>query len=396
MPPDELAWVLVRAFAPPALPAPPLPDPAAALALAERLGLLPRIAVRGEPATLAAELGATAAARLRDERALATARELRFDETLAQVADAAQALGTGIAPLKGRALVLAGDCRPGERPSCDLDLLVPGAALEPLHAELRRRGFAADGGVHHDHHLPALRHPSTEAVELHRYLPGVRLEGAASARWNDLDRAGLLVSPAARLPFAGVRVVAPAVRLAHALVHALAQHGHTARLPGWLLVGDLLDLGVAAAAGGEWRGWIARELADEEIDAALDLAAACGAGRDPLAAGEPAGAALLARHFLAAALDGDYAEAIKTRFLEAPMREGSLLGARWRLLRRALVPPAGAPATPLGRAGRWLRRPFELAVKAARSLAASRRVTRGGSAPPPLGSGRSDPRARRP
>lgn len=387
-PPAGLAWVLARAFAPATATVAPPPDVPAALDLAERLGLLPRLATRHEPARLAAELDARAAARLREARALAAARELRFDETLARVAEAARAVGCEIAPLKGRALVLAGDCRPGERPANDLDLLAPAAALAPLAAELRRRGFAEDAGARYDHHLPALRHPTTEAVELHRYLPGVRLAGAASATWDDLARAGLLADPALGEPLAGVRAVAPAARLAHALVHALAQHGQTARLPGWLLVGDLLDLGSAAAAGADWRAWIARDVRGDEIDAAQALAAACGAGRDPFAAGEPEGAVVLARHLLAAALDEEYGEALKLDAWRAPVSERSAWSARWRWLLHALRPPAveeGLAGSRSRRAGRWLTRPFRLAGKAAKAIAAARRLSAGDGSPTPSG-----------
>jgi len=107
----ELPWVLARAFAPPGAGAPP-PDPEAALELAWRLGLLPRIAMRLAPESLAAELGERGAELLRRERALATARELSAAATLAEVAAAARAVGAPIAPLKGRALTLAGEAAP--------------------------------------------------------------------------------------------------------------------------------------------------------------------------------------------------------------------------------------------------------------------------------------------
>ncbi|HEX9800753.1 MAG TPA: nucleotidyltransferase family protein [Thermoanaerobaculia bacterium] len=380
--PPELAWVLARAFAPPAASVPP-PAPEAALALADRLGLLPRLAARADLGALAAELGATAGERLRRERAAAAARELRFDETLATVAAAAAELGAAVAPLKGRALVLAGDATAGTRPSADLDLLVSAAALADLHGALRRRGFAAAAGGGYAHHLAPLRHPLGDAVELHRHLPGVRLHGSGFATWEELAAAQLLVAPADDRLAGAVLLPARPVRIAHSLVHGLAQHGLTARFAGWLLVGDLIDLAAAPAADGaeapRWRAWIDDEVGAEEVDAALALARAAARGEiDFAASGDPL-PARLARHFTACALDADYAAALKARWLEAPLDERPRAVARLATLLRAFVPPrraapAGAAETSFRRAGRWLVRPFELVRRAAASALAARRL----------------------
>jgi hypothetical protein len=373
--PPELPWILRTAFA-------EKPEdsaaPAAALELARRLGLLPRIAARA--AAIATTLRSAdpdtesaPAVELARERALALALELRFAETLAAVAAAAAAIGAELAPLKGRALAVSGRAAAGARPCADLDLLVAPASLAPLHAELRRGGFEVIGGAY-EHQLPALRHPRGEVVELHRHLPGVRLDGRRSATFGDLAASGLLDPGGPD----GVRVPCRDVLVAHALVHALAQHGLAARYPGWLLIGDLLDLGATAATDGAagWRAWIARDVAAAEIDAALALAARCARGEDPFApsAGD---AALLARHWLAAALDPGYAEALKTRWLEAPVTDHGRWRARARALFGVFVPPAGATApNASARALGWLARPFVLARKALGAARAARRALR--------------------
>jgi hypothetical protein len=381
-PPAALAWVLLRAFGPGGSAAAPA-DPVAAAELAERLGLLPRIAARLDLAEAAAELGAAATERLRRERALAAARDLRFDETLHPVAEAAAGLGFAPIVLKGRALAAGGYSGPLTRPSQDLDLLVPRESLAPLRSALIARGFLEAPGSGYEHHPPALRHPLGETVELHRHLPGVRLDGADSAGWRELVAAGLAAAPrsSATEPAPCLLVPAREVLIAHALVHALAQHGLSTGYAGWLLVGDLIDL---AAGSGEtprprWLDWIRRDLSFDEASAALELAACLGRGENPFAGAAPEPVLLLARHLLAGALDADYAWALKARWLEAPVSDRTPLGARLRLLGRAFVPPrritpAGEPESRVRRAARWLGRPFELAKRALRArLAALRR-----------------------
>jgi hypothetical protein len=380
--PAELDRVLAHAFAlrPPAAPPDPL-EPA--LELAARLALLPRWAARADSAALDRDpRTAGAAARLRRERADATVRELQLDRALAEVADAAAGLGVELALLKGRALVLGGWAAPGSRPAGDLDLLVDEPALAALAAALRRRGFRP-GPSGSDHHAPALERAGLGRVELHRHLPGVRLAGRRFADWRALAAAGLL-PPLADGPFAGLRTPTRELLLAHALVHALAQHGMHTTYPGWLLVGDLLDLGAiepptVAESTPAWYAWIARDVSRREVAAAVELARCLAAG-EPFAAAPPsADAARLARHFTACALDADYREALKTRWLEAPMSEGSIAVARLRWLARTLTPPplADGADRAVGRTGRllrWIARPFVLARKLLRSLLARRRL----------------------
>jgi hypothetical protein len=376
-PSPGLAWVLAGAFAPPARPA-ARPGSARALELAAELGLLPRIAARADLRAVAAELGTAAAERLRRERALAAAAELRADEALAAAARVAAAIACPLAVLKGHALRIAGHAAPGARPSQDLDLLAPPGRLAELHRELLAAGFADAGGAGYEHQLPPLRHAGGEIVELHRHLPGVRLAGRESADWRALERAGLLVAAPAT---AHLALPVPEVLAAHALVHVLAQHGFTGRYPAWRLIGDLIDLGAEERADGRWRAWIARDVAATEIDAALRLARAVAAGVDPLSGSGAEEPAALARHFVAAALDPDYAESLKGRAWESPLSERGPLAARLRLVARAFVPPArrtaaGGPERGARRAASWLARPFALARSARAAWRAARRLER--------------------
>jgi hypothetical protein len=373
-PSAALDWTLLRAFAPAEIEA-GAPRAARALDLAERLSLLPRIAARSPAGRIAAELGEEGAERVRAARALALARELRFAEALAEIDRAASSVGAEPAVLKGRALVLAGWTAPGARPSQDLDLLVPARALGDLRRALCARGFREAGSGGYAHQLRPLCAPCGEIVELHRHLPGVRLAPRRFATWDDLARAGLLAPPPAGSGLDAVRIPGRELLATHALVHALAQHGLAARGPGWLLIGDLLDLGAHRDRVGAapWPAWIERAASREEIAAALALAARAAAGERALAGDDCAG--LLARHFTACALDADYAEALKARWLEAPLSERPLLAARLGLVARAFVPPAPGGRAPAGlRLADWLARPFDLARRAARAARAARRT----------------------
>lgn len=378
VPSPELDWVLASTFAASAPPVDPGLDLARALEIADALTLLPRLAFRlaaGTPGLAGGEPGGPGE-RLRAERIAATARELALDEALAAAVEAATEAGTLVGVLKGRALVVAGELRAGERPSGDLDLLVPEGALPALAAALARRGFTAHGGSR-PHHPPPLRSAGGATIELHRHLPGVRLERRRAAGWRDLEGAGLLAPPPGAPTGTPLRLPAPAVRRAHALVHGLAQHAFAPRFPGWLLIGDLLAL---ADSGREpeadWRRWVAREISPREIDAALALAGSVAAGRDPWR--EAGDAALLARHFTAAALDADYAAALRWRDLATPFTAGSALAGRLRALAGAFVPPTVAGERPARRAGRWVGRPFDLVARSFTALAATRRLRRRG------------------
>ena len=366
----DLRWVLLRAFGPAETPAPagPLAEPAR---LAAALGLAARIAARQSDERLAAEAGADAAAELRGVRAQAAALDLRLGAALSAVAEVAAARGVPFAPLKGRALVLAGLADPLGRPAADVDLLVPERRLDELQRALVGSGFRDPGSAAYEHQEPLLLHAAGGAVELHRTLPGVRLDGRRSATFDALAAARLLeAAPAdATTPELDRLLPTREVLLAHALVHTLAQHAFAAAHAGFQLVADLIDLG--AVAGKVDRAaaerWIEREVGAEERDAALALTEALAAGDLGILSESSTPAARLAAHFVACATDPAYVLALKARLLEAPVSDRPRSLARLLLMARTLAPPAG------GGLAAWLRRPFELAARWRAARAAGRR-----------------------
>ncbi len=376
-----LRWVLARAFGPEgqAVEEPPAE---AALALATALSLAARIAARQSPDRLAGELGPPGAAEIRRQRALAAAQEMRLERALEAVDEIAADLRIPYAPLKGEALVLGGFAPEGGRFAADVDLLVPEAKLESLQRELVARGFQI-AGQPYEHQAPLLRHRDGGAIELHRKIPGLRLAGKRSATFEDLAAAGLTgpLSPVAgRKPRADVRLPRREVLTAHALLHTLAQHAFAAAAPGFLMIADLQDLGFRGSAGratlASIAPWIERDVGYEEATAALDLTTRLAAGDGALlenyAADERPPARRLADHFVAAATDPRYAEAMKLRIFDSVVSDRSPAAARAELLAKTLV-----PARERQRGEGWAHyfarlaiRPFELAKRWRRAKSA--------------------------
>lgn len=388
-PPVELSpglrWVLARAFGP-AEAAVEETEGAVTAKLAVDLSLAGRIAARHPAARLVGELGEPAAAEIRRERARVAASEMQLEAALAAVDAAAAELRVPYAPVKGRALALGGYAMEASRPSVDVAILVPVSRLEGFQRELLARGFKA-GGPAYEHQEATLAHEGGGAVELHRMLLGVRTHGKRSVGFDDLAQDELLVRLPTPLPAAVERAFGGRPRgdlpvprrellAAHALVHALAQHGLSPRpYPGLLLVGDLLDLGFRAGAGRSTLAtiapWIEEALAFEEAEAALDLATALASG-DPEFLGAAGGATgsrpparRLLDHMLASIQDPRYAESLKTRALEAPLSDRSKAGARAAVVAGALVPargvtPDGEREGALAYLGRLLGRPLDL------------------------------------
>src|SRR5436309_3972650 len=225
----EARWMLLRAFGPAAAPAAAPVEPAAALALARRFEVSARIAARQGRERLAAELGAEAAAGFARDRVAAAAVSMRLMAAAGQVASiAATAAPSGIplAFLKFAGLEGAGLLAAGSRGACDVDVLAPARRAAELWRALAAAGWQGADHPGYEHQLPALSHPERGVVEVHRLIPGLRLDGPTSATWEDLERAGLLVPLPASLGFAG-RCTAPVpeVQAAHVLVHGLGQHG---------------------------------------------------------------------------------------------------------------------------------------------------------------------------
>jgi hypothetical protein len=391
-PPDApvtpaLRWVLARAYAASdtAL-AETEGDAAADLAL--RFGLAARLAARQSAGRLIGELGAEAAGKIKRQRALAAAQEMRLVEALTEVDGAAGDLSVPYAPLKGQALVLGGFAPEGGRPSADLDLLVPEGKLDVLQKELLRRGLEVAGEAY-EHQAPALRHRSGGVVELHRMVPGVRLEAKKSATFEALAAAGLLGPPTGSMrfrPCGDLRLPRRELLAAHALVHGIAQHGLApAAFPGFLFLADLVDLAFRGSGGRATLAtigpWIAKDVSFEEAEAALSLATALAAADARLFDPPRTPARLLLDHFHAGLTEPRYATSLKTRLVEHPLSDRPQPLAKAGLLAKTLVParqkgigdsaPGESWIAYLGRLG---ARPFELVRRwrAARAAGRSR------------------------
>ncbi len=345
-----LRWVLARAYAS-GDTALGETEGGAAVELAQHLALAARIASLQPQERLAGELGPEGAAQLKRQRALAVAQEMRLGAALAAVDTAAADLRIPYAPLKGQALVLGGFAPDGRRPSSDLDLLVPEARLDLLQKELLRRGFVESGEAY-EHQAAGLRHPEGGLVELHRVIPGVRLSPKRSATYDVLLAAGLIGPPAGSVGFrpkGDLRLPRRELLTAHALVHAIAQHGLApAVFPGFLFFGDLVDLAFRGSGGraalASIAPWIEAEVSFEEASAALDLATALAAGDESLFAGtgkSRSPARLLLDHFYAGVVDPAYAMSLKKRLLERPLSDKPQAVAKAELLAKTLAPRQG-------------------------------------------------------
>lgn len=275
--------------------------------VARRLGLGARIASRTPRAVLEPELGRENAAALVADRGV---QGLAADLLL----EAAREFSTGgdrFVLLKGIALIARGTVAAGSRGVGDLDLLVEEARLGRWSERLRDSGYEeARGSVPSEHQLSPFQRCGV-TVELHRFLPGVRVCGERGfATLPALDRAGLLEP----LPGWPEAVSAPRTRVlvAHAAVHGLAQHGFAPRsYPLTRMLADLMDLGFHSDPGlaSDAHALVAREIPREEWD---ELLATC---RD-LAADVAADRPLLA-HAVFGLLDDDYAASLRLRGLGA-------------------------------------------------------------------------------
>ncbi|HEY7516643.1 MAG TPA: nucleotidyltransferase family protein, partial [Vicinamibacteria bacterium] len=317
---QEFRWVLARAFGPLPGPGEGLHAGSSGAALARTLDLAPRIATRQERERLVLEVGAEGARALASARGVAAVAADDLLGAALDVRDAARDLGAPvpIVLLKGVALTATGVAVPGSRWLGDVDILCPAWALESLAAALRERGYARVEGVPTcDHQLAPLRGRSGRVVELHRFLPGVRLRGAPGfATAEELAERDLLRSPTGALH--GCWVPSRDVLGAHALVHGIAQHGLSPRsYPLMRMLADLVDLGWGAPGHGEAAAaaadLTARHVSRDEREAVLDLCRRLRAGEAlPDRLTRRAGPAhRLLGHVLAGSLDPSYSDSLK-------------------------------------------------------------------------------------
>jgi hypothetical protein len=213
----------------------------------------------------------------------------------------------------------------------------------------------------------------------------VRLSpGASPATAGQLAAAGLLQRT--ELP-GECSVPLPHVLVAHAVVHALAQHGFVpGAYPGFRLVGDLIALGAhedGGRLGREALPLVADDVAPDEMAAAVDLATRLSSADasllEPAAAGSPEGRLL--GHLVAGLLDLDYAGSLRLQGALARPEDGrrlaGLIREGWRalFLTDAQIDAIyGRPRTRLGYIGRRLARPFDVVRRAGRFAAAALRL----------------------
>ncbi len=359
-----LRWVLVRAFAPPGTPA-ALPDGSEVIGLARRLSLSGRIAARHDRADLAREIG-DGAAELRSDRTAIVAHELRLQHAWEDLLDVCRRSNREVVPIKGMALILGRFTLAGARPTGDLDFLVGGEDSANLQRALVDSGrFVDPGAPGYEHQAPMLRHRSGGAIELHRFLLGVRLTPGRSTTLEELSvHHALLREPLG----SGATVLtrpSTGVLAAHALAHAIAQNASCPGPGGPLLFADLIELGFADAAPSAaeaLKRLLSESVSPREVAAALDACAHLHHGElGFLSTADDA--ALLTRHFLCGALDAEYTASLRLHRLAAPLSDRSGLSARWRSWSSILLPTrrgAAEPETLLRYALRLFRRPAYL------------------------------------
>ena len=346
-------------------------DAEAVTDLARRFDLAARIASRTPIEALEAELGPEATAFLREACTSAAARYLVADRVCRDIAAAGSALGLDLVFLKGAALHLAGKVAPGSRNLGDIDVLAREDGARRLQAALVEAGCKAFEARESEHQLQFLTHPMGLGVEVHKIIPGVRLEGESSATADEVIQRGVAL-PA---PDLGVGCYMPndEVLLAHLLVHGIAQHGLSPQgYPMSRMLADVQDLEAGDDAWEAASRWIERDASRQEVEAVAALVRRLGAGEDPAAVaagGDDAGALL--RHLLAGVLDEGYAQSMKFRSLTAKPKDVTAARALAKTMRGALLPSKaqidilyGPPRTELGYWGRRLWRPFDLVGRA--------------------------------
>ena len=297
-------------------------------------------------------------------------------------------LGVPVVLLKFAALRAGGFVADGLRVAGDVDALAPPDRARCLAEALGPQGLTPAGFGDTPHHLASLRDADGRGLDLHVHVPGLHVGRGFPATCADLVEAGLLRRTG--LPGECFLPCLP-VLVAHAVVHALSQHGYAPHVyPPLRLVGDLLDLGAAADDGELARTalpFVEDEVTAAETAAAVALSRRLGEGDADLfeASSTTSPEGLLLRHLVAGLLDDDYRSALRLRKLQALGRRAKGPGERvavlakhaWRalLLTDAQIDVLyGRPRSRLGYVGRRLARPFDLAGRAARMVVGSLRL----------------------
>ncbi len=352
------------------------------MSVAGRLGLLARIVHRLGPGHLAAEVGPEATKEALAgyrESVLASAKLVALARLVGRVASGQ---GIRVVALKHVALCLAGISSTAERGAADADILVSDADAPRLTEALVAAGILTSSAPGYDHQHSPLLHPRAGMLELHRTVPGVRPSpDGPEMTLEVLVARGLSAPLDPAVPC--LLVPRPHVLLAHALAHALYQHGlDPGAYPPFKLLADVADLHMSAGEVllGDALPLVAAEVAEEDARAAWALPSALGAEGVATVLASPGSAeARLLAHFVRAALEPDYGEALKIRSaLALPSDRGGPAGSlRWAwhtlAISRAQARVLYGADTPAKYALALATRPFHLAWKLARYVRAAAR-----------------------
>ena len=311
----ELSWVLLRAFAPADTEAPAGFDPEAAWTVAVELDLAARIGARNRADCLEWEAGSQVAARFVEAYHTTAASNVQLLAVAREIQALAVEHGFEVVFLKSTALLQSGITALGARNAVDIDVLVNLKHLGRLRGYLTARGYSGGSDGRKDHQLMPMYHPAGVMVEIHKSVKGLYGDGA---RWVRAEGLSLDSNRPSGSPSAQRRLVPHGPFLAaHAMVHAIVQHGaHPDTYPNLRLIADLADLSqrnILSPFLGEILSLACGSVRRDEAESVLALTQAL-IEATPRRLGELAGDAVTSwwlRHALGSISDDSYREYLR-------------------------------------------------------------------------------------
>lgn len=368
-PSNELRWVLLRGFAPPATAVPYGIDAATVVRLSLELDLAPRIATR-HSAILVQELGSESARELSVSRLQALAINRVLQALRYEVLNTARSLSCPIIWLKHAALSHAGLIDQGERFARDVDLLVPEPSASSLRRALSERGFRS-GADTPQYHLPPLHRASGEVIEIHTALWGVQLPGDAPER-EGLSATRLISEGWVDSLADGSFVPKHPILAAHAVVHGLVQHRTSPEgYPIMRVLSDLCSLSAQHEASiDQGLDLVAFAVGRELSQAARHLSTALSHGRDVFSLSADSPERQLLSHLVASAIDPEYRRALRfERVLDLTNRDAIKRALRSAISSSSSVGSSAERSGKLRDVSSPLIRSVELALELARGAA---------------------------